>query len=53
MPVIQAAPTFTGNGVFSSDVYLAGGTSEWYVNTVSLRWWLLLSQASLPLQFIS
>ena len=36
MPVIQVATTFTGNGVFSSDVYLADGKSEWYLNTVSL-----------------
>ena len=36
MPVIQAATTFTGNGVFSTDVYLADGKSEWYLDTVSL-----------------
>jgi polygalacturonase len=37
IPTIQAATTFTGNGVISSDVYLADGTTEWYINTVSLK----------------
>jgi hypothetical protein len=35
MPVIQVSSAFVGNGVFSSDVYLSDGKSEWYLNTVS------------------
>ena len=35
IPVIQAATSFTGDGIFSSDVYLSDGTSEWYLNTAS------------------
>ncbi|KIM98550.1 glycoside hydrolase family 55 protein, partial [Oidiodendron maius Zn] len=32
LPTITAATTFTGLGVLSSDVYLPGGQSEWYIN---------------------
>lgn len=32
---LQAATSFTGNGLLSTDVYLSDGTSEWYVNTAN------------------
>jgi glucan 1,3-beta-glucosidase len=35
LPTITAATTFTGLGVLSSDVYLPGGQSEWYINQVN------------------
>lgn len=33
-PTILAGSTFTGFGVISSDVYLPGGQSEWYIEQV-------------------
>ncbi|ATY64012.1 LysM domain protein [Cordyceps militaris] len=35
IPTIQSARNFIGLGVFTTDVYLPDGHSEWYLNTVS------------------
>lgn len=40
MPVIMPTSKFSGNGVFDTDVYLSDGKTEWYLNTVSLRFYL-------------
>lgn len=38
MPVIQPTTAFVGDGVFTADVYLADGVSEWYLNTVRRKY---------------
>ena len=35
VPTILAGTSFTGFGVITSDVYLPGGASEWYIEQVS------------------
>ncbi|KAI0452791.1 pectate lyase superfamily protein-domain-containing protein [Xylaria acuta] len=35
MPVLQAATSFIGDSLITCDVYLADGTSEWYLNTAN------------------
>ncbi|KAH8744127.1 LysM domain-containing protein [Diaporthe sp. PMI_573] len=35
MPTLQAATSFIGDALITCDVYLADGTSEWYLNTAN------------------
>ncbi len=47
MPVIMPTSDFKGNGVFDTDVYLADGKTQWYLNTVSFYY--LIRVANLQL----
>ncbi len=53
MPTIKVAPSFSGLGVISSDVYIDGGNgASWYINQVRFRFSLILPHtlpSTLPL----